>query len=136
MNYNYQLILNATCLLALLSFSSCSPTFQYDVLVENRTNEVLSIAYKSDSDRRGTVEDVLLLNPQERKRIISTKNLETKGAELATSTEHCELVAEYVTASKLDGRTSTTSWCADNIRFEKVDIQQGEFTVIYTDNDF
>lgn len=118
------------------SLSSCQPTFQYDVLVENKTDEILRIAFKTSADRQGPIEDVLLLKPSEIRRIISTTNLDTKDDKLGTNADHCKLVAEYVSASKSDGTKSKKSWCDKDIRFEKVDVQQAEFTLVYTNDDF
>ncbi len=116
--------------------SACSPSLQYDVLVENQTSEVLNIIYKTEVDRRGAIQEVIPLKPKEQKRIISSVDLKTKDGSLSTSADHCNLLAEFVEAVRIDGTKSSIKWCDPGIRFEKVDIQQGEFTIIYTEADF
>jgi len=123
-------------LLCVLTFASCTPTFQYDVIVENKTNAPLQISFKSETDKRGAIQEVILLNAKERKRIISTRDIFIDDGSKSSSATHCKDVAEYFVATKLNGQKSKKAWCGKGIRFEKVDIQQGEFTIIYTPDDF
>jgi len=128
--------LMAVVAISSLTFSACTPTFQYDVIVENKTEAPLQITFKTETDKRGLVQEVVLLNANQRQRIISTKNIKTGDGKMASNAEHCNLVAEYLIARKLDGRESKKKWCGDDVRFEKVDIQQAEFTMVFEPSDF
>lgn len=119
-----------------VTFGACTPTYQYDVIVENQTEAPLQITYKTETDKRGLVQEVVLLKANERKRIISTKNINTSDGKLGSSAEHCNLVAEHLVAKKLDGSESKKKWCSEDVKFEKVDIQQAEFTMVFGPTDF
>ena len=115
---------------------SCDCTYQYGVFVKNSTGEDINITYKSLSGEKAGFETETVVKTGELKHIISTYDLETgEGCEGCKET-HCNLVAEYVNAEIRDGILSTKKWCSDNIKFEKTDIQQAEFTIEYTLEDF
>lgn len=125
-----------TLLIISIAFISCDCTYQYGVFVKNSTDENIKITYKSLSGEKAGFETETILKAGELKQIISTYDLETgEGCEGCKET-HCALVAEYVNAEIRDGIPSTKKWCSDNIKFEKTDIQQAEFTLEYTLDDF
>lgn len=135
---------NLTVVLLLLCaalFTSCECTYQYNVNVKNNTGETINVAYKSTTDRRGPVDDVVSVKPGEFKQLIISKDLNTgDGCKAGTQAKHCGMVAEYVNAFMIDANNnkipSKIKWCDPNIQFEKVDIQQAEFTINYTKDDF
>lgn len=122
--------------LCLLLLTACNCTYQYEVYVENNTDEPLKIAFKTTADRAGALETVRVLEANQRQRIISSIDIPVDNNCMGTSAEHCQYVAEYVRAFKNDTIPSTLNWCSEKIVFEKMDIQQGQFTIRYTASDF
>ena len=119
--------------LALLLYTSCECSYQYDVYVKNDTNQNLTITYKAkDSDSEQTVE----LKAGAMERIISSPDIKTEEGCTGCQATHCSEVAEYVHATMNDTTTNTTKWCSEDVKMETVDIQQGEFTITYSDTDF
>lgn len=123
-------------LFLLLFLSSCECTYQYGVYVMNDTREEIVIKYQTDVDIDGPKEEALILGPGEQKRIIYTENLDTDDGCGGTRPDHCKMVAEYIQAFLRDTIPSTINWCDPSIKFEKTDIQQAEFTIVYTEEDF
>ena len=110
---------------------SCSSTYQYDVYVKNQTAHEIKLSFKTLTDKRGKVEETINLGPGVMKKIISTINIPADGSLINGSADHCSSVAEYIRAEG-----STLEWCDPQIQFQTVDIQQGEFTVIYKPEHF
>jgi len=120
---------------SLFSFISCNFTFQYGVNVYNKTNHNLRIEFESGNDLNNTNHQTINLKPQEFKRIIWTKNIPNTKS-WTTTAKHCNLVANYVKAFNQNNIESSKKWCHQSIRFEKTDIQQGEFYIEYEEKDF
>ena len=129
---------NVLIILALVSTAliSCDCTYQYGVFVKNSTGENIKITYKSLSGEKAGFESEIVLKDGEQKQIISSYDLETGEGCTGCKEAHCKLVAEYVNAEIRDGIPSTIKWCDKNIQFDKTDIQQAEFTIEYTLEDF
>ncbi len=122
-------------IITILAFFSCDCTYQYGVYVRNETGEDLKIAYKTNVDQRGEVEETIILPKGKNKFIINSTDLNTgKGCPGAKATD-CKLVADYVTAY-LGDKKSKIEWCSDAVQFDKTDIQQAEFTIVYQLEDF
>jgi len=119
----------------LLGFSACGDNWQYDVYVENASGEDLKIEYKTQNAKEGTVEKTMVLPNGGRERLISTIDIDFSKNKSENSAKHCELVAEYINAYKSD-TPSKIKWCSNNIKYQTVDIGQGEFTIRYTSKDF
>ena len=123
-------------LLLSLFIYSCSGTFQYCVNVKNDTEEQITIRYQSYKDIQGNVEKTLVLQPGELKQIICTIDIDPEDNSPKTSPTHCRLVAEYVDAFIRDSILSTLKWCDEGVAFSRTDIEQAEFTINYTMEDF
>ena len=123
-------------LLAFMFFSSCTSKPQYSVMVINKTAGDLSIEYKAPLDVRGKIEESTTLAAGDYQRIISTIDLDIEGV-TGLSADHSAYVADYVRAINANSQQSKIEWFdAEKIRFEVVDIGQGEFYIEYTDADF
>ncbi len=122
--------------LFLFCLSSCECTYQYGVYIKNSTGTDLKVAYKSTNDVNGTVEEEIILQDGELKRIIWTADIDTGEGCSGSSPTHCSYVAEYVNAYINETTPSTIQWCDQAITFSKTDIQQAEFTIEYTIDDF
>lgn len=114
---------------------SCDCTYQYDVLVRNETGSSIEVKYKTKMDVRGEVEETVTLKSGEQKRIISTKDIDAGQGCTGIEKTHYELVAEYIKAFK-NNEESKKEWSAEEVKLENVDIQQGEFIMTYTENDW
>ena len=125
-----------TIILLCIAFASCDCTYQYGVFVKNSTGEDIKVTYLSLSGEKAGFETESFLKAGELKQIISTYDLETGNGCEGCKETHCTLVAEYVNAEIRDGIPSTKKWCSENIKFEKTDVQQAEFTIEYTLDDF
>lgn len=119
----------------LLAFS-CTQTHQYDVYVKNETDGDLTITYKSDKDKKGAVQETIIIVPDENRKIISTINFDQDPPTVQTRPEDCKLVAEYVRAVDANNRPSKLDWCSNKVGFQVVDIGQGEFLMTFTEEDF
>ena len=120
----------------ILLAASCTQTHQYDVYVKNETDGDLTITYKSDKDKAGTVQETIVLVPDENRKIISTINFDQNPSTVKTRAEDCNLVAEYVRAIDANNRPSKLDWCSNRVGFQVVDIGQGEFMMTFTEADF
>lgn len=121
--------------LIIIGFLSCECSYQYTVYVRNNTGEELQVAYKTTNDIRGEVEETVTVPPGAFESIIVSVDLFDPEGCTGTKPEHCKMVAEYVNAT-LDSKPSKIEWCDEKINFIKSDIQQGEFEIIYTMEDF
>lgn len=119
----------------LFTLASCDCTYQYDVLVKNETGEPIEIKFKSMNDVRGEVEESIIVEAGELKKIIASRDIDTGQGCTGISKEHYPLVAEYVKAFKGENE-STRSWDINSVQLENVDIQQGEFILTYTQKDW
>lgn len=119
--------------LALLLYTSCECSYQYEVYVKNETSQEMIIAYKA---KNGDSEQTIQLKPGGYERIISSPDIETEEGCTGCLASHCSEVAEYVHATINDSTTNTTKWCSEDVKMETVDIQQGEFTITYSAADF
>ena len=117
-------------------FAACNCTYQYDVYVINETDSTLKVVYKSIVDRKGVVEDVTTISPGKQERIINSIDIDVDNNCAGTSALHCNYVAEYVHVFKNDTLQGKIQWCDKEVVFQKVDIQQGEFLMRYTNDDF
>ncbi len=122
-------------LATLCIFVSCDSTVQYDVYVENQTTKPIRIEYKTIHDKKGEITEKVILPNGKIERIISTKNIEPIDGNTWTTAEHCNLVAEYIKGFS-ENTPSTLEWCSEKVQFQKVDIGQAEFKVVYTEADF
>jgi len=121
-----------------LAVSSCNNgEYQYDVYVRNQTGGPLKVAFKSDIDRKGIVEETVNLEDGAFHRIINSIDIKVPENEDygGTSAQHSYLVAEYVNAYKKD-KASKVKWNDEKIEFIKTDIGQAEFVITYTPDDF
>lgn len=116
-------------LLLLTCLASCDTTKQYDVYAINHTSSELQVIYESGEETQS-----VKLAPQERLRIISTDFIESD--QIRTSAEDCRLVAKDIKAVNTVGKESSLTWCSPDVAFSVVDIGQGEFTLIYTNEHF
>ena len=115
-------------LLSIFLLSSCEASFQYDVY--------LNVAFKSQATKRGPTEETITIPPGETQRIISAIDISPKVNKMGTSAKHCKHVADYVTAYLQNDTPSKIKWCDKEISFARTDIQQAEFTITYTNDDF
>lgn len=121
-----------------LAISSCNNgEYQYDVYVRNQTGGPLKVAFKSDVDKKGIIEETVDLEDGVFHRIINSKDIKVPENEDygGTSAKHSHFVAEYVNAYKQDA-TSKIKWNDEKIEFIKTDSGQGEFVITYTPDDF
>jgi len=118
-------------------FTACNPTFQYDVYVQNATEEEIRVDFDTKFLQNGEKEGSIYLAKGEQKRIISTPDFSVKG-NWRTTANHCSHVAKYVNAYRKDKKESKVLWCRNSpaIKFAVVDIGQGEFTIEYKSSDF
>ena len=119
--------------LVTLGISSCNCSYSYGVYVENATGEKLTIAFKTVQSNS---EEKVILSPGEKKYIIENVAFQPKGDCTGTAAEHCKFIAEYVHGFLRDTIQSDIKWCDQTITFEKTDIQEGEFIIKYTTDDF
>ncbi len=121
----------------LITISCNNGEYQYDVYVRNQTNETLQVAFKSNVDRKGVVEETLNIQAGEFRKIINSIDIPVPEYEDygRTSARHSHLVAEYVNASQ-NGIPSKIKWNDERIQFIKTDIGQAEFVITYTEDDF
>ncbi len=120
----------------LFALSSCDSSNQYDIHVANKTENDLRISYKSMKDRRGPIEETIVLKKNESRVIISTTNIESAQFNNGPTSAQCYQAAEYVQAYMHDTIPSSIKWCSDPIKFQIVDIGQAEFLIDYTSEDF
>jgi hypothetical protein len=119
--------------MTLFLFASCECSYQYNVYVKNDTKQDLTIIYKAkDAESEKTLE----LKPGGYEMIISSPDIKTEEGCTGCQATHCNEVAEYIHATMNDTTTNTTKWCSESVKMETVDIQQGEFTITYSDSDF
>jgi len=118
--------------ITLLGLTSCNMEYDYGVRVKNSTSEPIKVAFKSLTDRSGTVEKSITLAPGDWKVIIQTTNLPNDNGWRGNK----NLVAEYVYAYKTDDTQSHIDWNSEKIKLERSDIGQAEYFINYTDNDF
>lgn len=123
-------------ILLMFSLQACDSTQQYDVYAVNSTNEKIKLEYKSLNNPLGGIKQVVYINPSQRKKIISTLNIDKGEGWSKPTHEDCNLVAEYVSAYIQDDKPSSIKWCSDDIQFSTTDVGQGEFTIEYTNESF
>ena len=112
--------------------SACDSTWQYGVYVKNDTGEDMKIAFKSDVDREGPVEKTIVLKDGQSQLIINTIDLPVEG----TWKDNKALIADYVKAYIRDTIPSKIQWTDQKVQAEVMDIQQAEYSIHYTINDF
>lgn len=120
-------------ILLTLGLSSCDCTYSYGVYVENATGEDLEVAFKTATS---DVEEKITLSNGEKKFIIENLEYHPKGDCTGTTSAHCKFVADYVHGFIRDTVQSKIEWCDEKIIFEKMDIQEAEFLIKYTADDF
>ena len=123
-------------ILIITGLASCDQTYSYSVYVENATGEDLEVAFKSVTDERGNIEEKVNIPNGEKKLIIKNATVASEGDDLGTSSKHCKFVAEYVMGTIQDSISSNIEWCSDKVVFQKTDIEEGEFLIKYTTEDF
>ncbi len=111
--------------------TGCTCSYQYAVYVKNDTEGRLQIHFKSKVDAEGLKEESILLNPGEYKRLLYSKEIHVNNSCQGTSREHCHLLFNYLSATNEKGDSASLSLCDSSVKFEKVDIQQAEFTLEY-----
>ena len=116
-----------------LGLNSCDCTYSYSVYVENATGENLKVIYKRVAS---DIEEKISLPEGESKMIIKNVAFQPEGDCSGTTSAHCSFVAKYVKAFIRDSVQSKIAWCSEAIKFEKSDIQEGEFIIKYYPNDF
>ena len=116
-----------------LGISSCECSYSYGIYVENATGEDLEVVFKSSSS---DVEERISFSKGEKKYILQHVEHAPEGDCTGAIAEHCEFVAEYVQGIIRDSIQSKTKWCDPKISFEKTDIQEGEFLIKFTEEDF
>lgn len=121
----------------LMTISCNNGEYQYDIYVKNQTDEILQVAFKSNVDRKGVVEETLVVQAGEFRKIINSTDIAVPEYEDygRTSSKHSRLVAEYVNASQ-NGNPSKIKWNDERIQFIRTDIGQAEFVITYTEDDF
>jgi len=122
--------------LIMISLSACCDSSQYDVYVHNGTSDDIRIEYKTMKDKDGPIERSINLKSGAQIRIISTVELNSGRGYSGTSADYCYLVADYIRAYKSGNVQSSLAWCGDEVRFNTVDMCQGEFYLEYSDTHF
>ena len=120
----------------ILTLTTACNTSQYDVYVINSTGQELKISYKSKIHIDGVIEKIIILEDTERRLIISTHSIDSESIISGPESKQCHLVADYVMAFLQDTIPSSNKWCTDKVKFEIVDIGQGEFAIEYLKEDF
>jgi len=116
---------------------ACYGSFQYDVYVENATLVPIEVSFATSVDRNGIEQYQIVIAPGERIKIISTVDQIDSINDEPMSPNHCTAVADYVNAVMVDtDLVAKNVWCGDNVVLSRVDIQQGEFYVIFKPQDF
>jgi len=123
-------------LLLTLGLFSCDMKDSYTVRIGNSTGEDLTIAYKSNNDLKGVVEETIRLKDGDFKVIISTGDFEVLEGNTGDGPKPCEFVAEYIRASIRGNVESNIKWCDPAIKIETADIGQKEFIINYRLSDF
>jgi len=122
--------------LLLLGLFACDMDTSYTVWVKNSTGEDLTIAYKTQNDVRGPIEETIILKDGAAETIIRTGNLEVVEGNVDAAPKPCEFVAEYMKFSIRGNVESTLKWCDSSIQLETVDIGQDEFMLDFILTDF
>ncbi|MBT8218257.1 MAG: hypothetical protein KJP00_00420 [Bacteroidia bacterium] len=117
-------------------FTACECSYQYDVYVKNSSSQELKISYFSKNDRLSSNEQTLTLKAGESQRIISSNDIRVPEGCSGIHPDHSKFVAEYITAINASGRESKLKWGDPSIKLQREDIQQGSFTMEFTNADF
>lgn len=122
----------------LVFMASCQCSYQYNVLVNNNTGEPIKVKYKTLNAVSGTMEKEIVIPAEAwRFEVIRSKDISYNDGEcVGLQAAHAAEVAEYFDATIRDTIPSKIAWNSDQIKFEKADIQQGEFTITYELKDF
>lgn len=120
-----------------IMFNACDSNYAYSVYVQNKTGEDLTIKYKAKmSATEAMIEKTIILAANESKTIIPPVEIEAAYGDPSDGIAHCNLIAEYITAYNEANQASSLKWCSDKVKYNISDIQEGEFTMTYTADDF
>ncbi len=128
---NVLLLLLMTCCLF-----SCDISTSYTVYVRNSTGEDLTIAYKTQNDVRGVIEETITLKNGAAETIIRTGDLEVMEGSAGKAPKPCEFVADYMKFTIRGNIESKIKWCDSAIKLETIDIGQDEFGLDFILADF
>lgn len=119
-----------------LCLFGCDISTSYTVYVRNSTGENLTIAYKTQNDVRGIIEETITLKDGAAETIIRTGDLEVIEGSAGEAPKPCEFVADYMTFTIRGNVESKLKWCDSSIKLETMDIGQDEFGLEFTLADF
>jgi len=127
---------NVVLFLMTFCLFSCDISTSYTVYVRNSTGEDLTIAYKTQNDVRGVIEETITLTDGAAETIIRTGDLKVVEGSAGKTLKPCEFVADYMTFTIRGNVESTLKWCDPSIKLETMDIGQDEFGLELKLSDF